>query len=103
MVRPKSPALITSELMSYPSITSIVLFCAIPAVIGLYICILFTSRYWIPDNIAVLILGLTPTLFVLFQLYHYLDNPLLPTHEQNSNQYAKEYSNTFSHVVVESS
>lgn len=103
MLRPKSLTLIASEIMSYPSISSIVLFCTIPALAGLYISILFTMRYWIPDNIVVLILGFSPSLVVVFQIYYYLENPLLPTYESKSTPFAKSCTHNVSQIIVGSS
>jgi len=103
MVRPKSPTLIATELMSYPQISTVALLCAVPALVGLYVSILFTMRYWIPDNVVVLILGFAPTLIVLFQLYSYLENPLLPTYEQKTSKFSKDPCDDFNQIIVDSS
>lgn len=101
MPRPKSPRLLTSEILNYPNLPILAFICAISAIVGICVSLLFTIHYWYPDNIVIFCLGFMPTLFLMAQIYCYVHNPLLPFHEQVNNSYSKSWSNTISHILVQ--
>lgn len=71
---------ILDELYSHHLSYIEILVCSISLIIGILVSWEFSKRGWMPDYLAILLLSLLPTLFVIYEITTNIFVPILPVY-----------------------